>query len=243
MQKIDIKPFLDVAETLVVQDETERALLVLENLPAYFRDFPPPEVVELKRAIMRKIFTNTDYATTSEDDLKDNAFAVDYVARAMVLRDELANANSNGITPHIVDFGAGDYFIPIGLKNKGLKFTYRPIALQNEVMQKAKEILDFQPDSVSRETWFVAYEVIEHLHYVDELRKEFDRIEGNVTKVFLSTPKYCFGEGNPTWRERGCPHLRAYTPKEFINEAQRLFFEFKNWQYVDNEVMVLKGEI
>jgi hypothetical protein len=59
--------------------------------------------------------------------------------------------------------------------------------------------------------------------------------------VFLSTPKYTYASGNPEWRVRKAPHLRAYTPKEFTMIAQAMFPEY-SFRYVDNEVMVLIGE-
>lgn len=246
MREYDIECVLKNAEQLVLHDETELAIKVLNALPAYYRDHLPQRILDMRRDIKSKIFTISDYALNPDDGVD---LRIDFVQRCLALKrgnviyQELLKANANGVIPHIVDFGPGEYWMALGLNRMNLKFTYHPIGIQPDAALAAKQELEAvwaTRDIKERPNWFVAYEIIEHLHYVDELRDQYDRIKGDVTKVFLSTPMYTFAEGNPTWRERGIPHLRAYTPQEFYAESMRLFKEYK-FEFIPDAVMVCVG--
>jgi hypothetical protein len=59
--------------------------------------------------------------------------------------------------------------------------------------------------------------------------------------VFLSTPKFTWAGGMNNWQERQLGHLRTWTPKEFLDFAQK---SFKNFTWIgdfDNHTLVLKG--
>lgn len=242
----DFEKIAYLSEKLVMSDETELGEKILTCVPGYYRDNYPINLFNLKKDIKAHRYTISDYAMNAGDDVdlkKDYVANVLALARGKAIYERLLKANAQGIIPHIVDFGPGDYWMAIGLNRMNLKFTYQAIGLHSNAMISAKEELEaiWMSRSIKdRENWFVAYEIIEHLPYVDEIRDHCDRIEGAVTKVFLSTPMYCFGEGNPTWRERGIPHLRTYTPQEFYHEAQRLFREYK-FEFIPDPVMVLVG--
>lgn len=250
MIHFEVQKFLDVAIQLIHHDETERALLVLNNLPAFYRDNEPLEITQLRNEIRSKIFTVQDYVENTEDYVKSNEQNLCFLnttARGMELKKMLEAANKDGIAPHIVDYGPGDYGLPMACYDIGLKFVYTPVALQSQVQNQAKEKMrsiwvDDYKTSSDREKWFIAYEIIEHLHNPGEIRQVFDKIRGKVTKVLLSTPKYCYGQGNTTWRDRGIPHLRVYTPNEFYLTTVRMFPGFKTYGFIDNEVMVIKCE-
>lgn len=248
MIEFNPKLVLELATQLIEHDETERALVVLDQLPGYFRDNIPPEISKLKSDIRSKIFTVQDYIENAEDDLKSqeqNLAFLNNTARGLVLREEVKRANDRNVKPHLIDYGPGDYGLPLGLQSSHLKFHYTPIALQDNVLTKAKKELnahwidDYKKES-DKEKWFLAYEIIEHLHHPLEIRQVFDKIEGSVKKLFFSTPKYTYGTGNPTWRTRGIPHLRTYTPLEFGLEITRMFPGYELSSY-DNEVMVIVG--
>lgn len=242
----DFNSLTNLAEKLVVAEETELALKLLECIPGYFRDNMPSQIYNLKKEIKAKRFTVSDYATNPGDDVdlkKDYVQNILALARGKVIYEKLLKANAQNIIPHIVDFGPGDYWMALGLNRMNLKFTYQPIGVHSNAMSTAKEELEAlwctRPVK-DRENWFVAYEIIEHLAYVDEIRDQYDRIEGEVSRVFLSTPMYTFSAGNPVWREKGIPHLRTYTPQEFYRVTQELFREF-NFEFTPDPVMVLAG--
>lgn len=248
MANFNVQSFVDVALQLVEHDETERALLLLNNLPAKYRDHEPPEVTKLRSDIMARIFTVQDYAENDSDDLKPNDQNLRFLnttARGNSLKTLLEAANKNDIIPHIIDYGPGDFGLPLACSDIGLKFGYTPIGLHSKAQDQAKEKLTSKwienyKTSISPVKWFVAFEIIEHLHNPDEIRQVFDKIQGHVDKVLFSTPKYTYGTGNPTWRDRGCPHLRAYTPNEFALWCQTKFPGYK-WEFTDNEVMCMIG--
>jgi hypothetical protein len=59
-------------------------------------------------------------------------------------------------------------------------------------------------------------------------------------RIHLSTPLYTFDNKHDDWRETGLPHLRAYTPQEFIQTAAGLFHEYA-WHFHADPVMCLRG--
>jgi hypothetical protein len=248
----DIDAVIKHAEQMVIWEEPMRALWILNNLPAYFRDHEPTEVTDLKLTILRKIYTVQDYASNSSDDVRPShlvAQLLDNLARGVVIRDAVKEANQKGVTPHIVDFGPGDYWMAIGLDVQGLKFTYRPVALQGSAYTEAKmrlEHLWVEREVKDRPNWLVAYEIIEHLKDEDEIAQEAARCALKPDKVFLSTPRYIFDGGDSTlrnhWKKNGLPHLRCYTPDEFLASATRMFPKYQ-WMYCDDPVMVLRGDL
>lgn len=235
---------ISYAEYLITQDETELALKALECLPAYDRDHRPVIVEQFKNKVLHQILMPHDLMMDQREIPKSIEHSLQYLrgtARGMVLRKELADANLNGITPCLVDFGPGDFCFAIALHHLGLQFKYCPITLNKKAEADCAEILkDKMVSSVGDlPYWFLAYEIIEHLPNVSDIKTWHNRY-GQATKVFLSTPKYCYGTGSVRWKEEGIHHLRAYTPPEFFKAAIELFPEFE-FQYVDNEVMVLIG--
>lgn len=243
-----VKAYETVASYLVEQDETLRAIELLRNhVPAFDRDNKNHDLHNLEKLICSKIFTVQDYMRNKDDEIHNpnvHKGYVDSYARGVVLRDRLRNANAEGITPHIIDMGPGEYWLPIGLNQYGFKFTYTAIGLHDGAHHTAKNLLEHlwvDRTVTDRPVWFVAYEIIEHLYSSNEIRTNYDRLKTDADKVFLSTPMYTFNEGNPQWKERGCPHLKAYTPSEFMMEAQHLFKGY-NWTFINDPVMVLIGE-
>lgn len=246
MNETIIKGYLMIAEYLTEKDETERALQVLNALPGLYRDHTPKEILSLKKLIQSKIHQAVDLVNLSGDNLKPHDFckrAVENLARFKIVHQKITELNKEGIKPHIVDFGPGDYSLPIGLMELGADFTYNPIGLHVSAMSDAKNILErywATYDIHDRPNFFLAYEIIEHLPNESDIRRMFDRIPKQPDMVFLSTPTYTFAEGNPKWKEIGCHHLRTYTPREFIGIAQSLFPEY-NLSYIEDQVQVIFG--
>lgn len=245
MTELNLRPFLDCAEILVSQDETERALQLLYNLPGKYRDFPPQEVVMLRKQILSKIMLPYDLLDDKREMPKPDEWSVQFLnstMRGIQLRLLVEKYNNESIVPHIVEMGPGDFTFAIGMKKEGLRFTYDCFTL-NKIAKAdfSKSLISNIPNSKAPFI-FVAYEVIEHLHHIDEIRQMYDRIDKTPEHVMLSTPKYTFEKGTPNWKIEGIHHLRTYTPREFGTEAMRLFPEY-NFEYADNAVMVLVGTL
>jgi len=125
---------LNWASFLVEADEAAFALTLLEKgVPGYFRDNPTKEMVNLRRTIRRQLMTTADYIKNDADDPCDDETAklsVEQLHRAGVVEDIIKDYNERDIKPHVVDLGPGDYWLPLGLKQRNAVFTYRPVSVQ-----------------------------------------------------------------------------------------------------------------
>jgi len=251
MHKFDVKPFLEAAEILVAADETERALALLDNLPALQRYNPPQKISNLKKEIMSKITIANDLLGDKREIPKTDEWAKKFLngtMRGVVLKGIVSDYNLDIKAPYIFDVGPGDFCFALGLQAEKLTFTYSCSTLNKDAEAMVKDRLGSRYWDSSHKiqifpSIFVAYEIIEHLHNPNEIRQIFDR-EFMVLpeRVLLSTPRFTFAEGTPNWRTDGIHHLRAYTPSEFFVEAGKLFPEYV-FTYIDNEVMVLSGKL
>lgn len=227
-------------EMLIRHDELERALLVLENVPAFYRMHPPQNLLQLKGEILCASVSAHHYTTSPGDDidaleklhpdLNDKvAYYLDAHIRARLAKDKVAALNAQGITPHIVDMGPGHFLLPRALLAAGFKFTYWDVGLNAQAKARSREFLkDVLSEEGAKETptIFVGLEVIEHLRHTDDLAIEAVGVCKRWPEfVMLSTP-YCtfrvMGE-DEAWRKMPLEHIRAYTPKEFQQEAHRIF--------------------
>lgn len=232
---MDTSHLLKHAEYLVSQDETLLALRCLECIPAWDRDHIPEEIQSLRNEILSRILTVHDLMDDWRELPKDLAHSQLMMGsmRGQVL--EHAFKNYQGVPPHLVDYGPGDFVFAIALSAAGFDFSYQPITVQKEAEAEARKRLakHMRPKAPDAPVWFVAYEIIEHLQCVDEIKAAYARV-GGAHKVFISTPRYTFHEGTPGWRKEGIHHLRAYTPREFVSEVMRLFPEHK-FHFLENK--------
>jgi hypothetical protein len=235
-------------EYLVTQDETELALKCFDLVPAYYRDHKDKKLSSLKAEILSKMLMPVELSSDDRELPKSTEHSVNFLkstARGQLLFTRLAEANESGVIPHIVDYGPGDFTFAIALNHLGLKFTYTPLSFHYRGVASLREILGEKIKPItylSKVTWLVAYEIIEHLSDTSEISQVADRLPNRPEKIFLSTPKYTYGKGTQNWREEGIHHRRAYTPNEF---AQCSFSMFPNYDfnYFDNEVMCLLGTL
>ncbi len=233
LKDFKLQPFLDVANELMRADETIRALWVLDNLPAYQRDYVPPEVTALKREIQKRIATANFYATSKGYELMapdDSSFHMDKSLRGMMLIKDIQNLNKVGLTPHLVDMASGEYWTPQMLSYKNLSFTYYPLYVNHPSHEHYRGRYDGylkeKPDS-SQPVIFFAGEVIEHLWKEDEIKYCMERDVGLADIVHISTPCYTFDTVCKNWLEKNdIGHLRAYTPMEFTKTIADMFPEY-----------------
>jgi hypothetical protein len=244
------KPFLEAAELLARADEPERALAILDNLPAYYRETTPADINQLREQILFSLCTPHVYATVDMDatiDVENSTAQVKGLFRGAVVKDLVEKLNAEEKTPHVIEMGPGEYWLPIGLERLGYRFTYQDISLLQRTARQAREILPaelFKKDPPEgAPVIFVAYELIEHLPWPRELCVEALRQGGKMPDyVFLSTPMCTFdGHKEKDWKRRtGQPHLRAYTPQEFFMQARGIFPGY-DWELKADSLMVLKG--
>lgn len=219
-------------EELLRQDELERALLVLDNVPAIERMNPPPALLVLRRQILQRCETLREVQESPNDHLhskEEAACMLTAMLRGQLLLQEVKRYNAAGKIPHIVDYGPGTYFVPTGLREHQCAFTYWDLSANLKVQAEARPgIPELKPEpDAHRPTIFVALEVIEHLHEPRDLAVEAEKHCGQPgpEAIHLSTPLCTFMEipRHIDWTTRTMHHLRAYTPQEFLLEASRLF--------------------
>lgn len=244
----DVEICKKYVESLIQHDEVERAILVLNNLPAFYRDNMPDDLLKLKKEIIQSICTPHAYANDGLDQeitVEGAVAALSANLRGILIQKEVKRYNEMGLTPHIVDMGPGEYFVPIGLKHYGLKFSYNPIAQCRKTEKNAAPFIDDVRRLIpmpGQPVIFLALEIIEHLYSPTELATECLRNCGEYPeRVHLSTPCYTYDNSNKKeWRKKsGLPHLRAYTPKEFWEEVARLFPGYAT-QYFDGIIMSMR---
>ncbi len=233
MKVFNVQPFLDAANILVTADEVERALHLLDNLPAQYRDNQPPEVIALRNEILARVATPVSYVTIENSygpDLDDKHDMGKNSLRGQMIVNDVKAWNDSGHAPHIVDFAPGEFWMPAMLKKRGLVFTYWPILLNKGALPKLKEqyadIID--PDPTDLEPFiYAAFEIIEHLWNPNDIKSESLRWKRQPDVVHISTPCYSFDQECMNWRSRDLlGHLRAYSPAELHGILAKLFPEY-----------------
>lgn len=254
IQDFSVKPFLDAADLLCQADEFERAIALLENLPGYQRDNVPIEVEEMLKDIRVGLMTSVDYQQNRHDHVIDvgrSLVMLNSFSRGKAVEQEVAHRNSLGDVPTIVDFGPGEYWLPIGLKSKGKKFRYKPISLIPELEERVRRdflqeefVKEVEIDTGKKFTIFLAMDVIEHLRDEYEILQNMQKYCNNAHVVFISTPLYCNGPGNKDWRaykNKGLlGHLRTYTPREFTAVVTGMFPKYR-WDFSTDNIMLFRG--
>lgn len=245
----DSKPFIDAANILVASDEPLRALKLLDNLPGYYRDFVPKEITKLKIEILKNIATNTLYSSGYDPilttvSLENNASCT--TLRWEKIRDDVKAFNEKEITPHIIDMGPGEYWLPQLLKHVGLKFTYDDITMSMDGKRAAQEHFKdyYSQQPTDRPTIFVACEIIEHLHHEEDIASECYKLKTRPAIIHISTPRYTFDTrlARLHWKTFGpIGHLRTYTLTEFENVVCKMFPEY-DFVSTDSRVLHLRGE-
>ncbi len=240
MSNFKLKPFIECAEELLRADETERALWLLDNLPAYYRDNTPQEILDLKLEVIKRIATPTLYANGDIEDIIDlkDGHGMGESLRGLFLKKEVKWFNDQGLTPHIVDYGPGEYWLPIILHNADLKFSYQPIYLNVRAHSSILQfLLDLAPRQDGAPNIFVACEIIEHLWNEQDIKTEMLSHGGFADVIHISTPCYTFDTQCKDWKEKkDLGHLRAYTPVEFSRKLSEIFREYKQF-YIYSQIM------
>ena len=249
----NLPSLLKWAEFLIKTDEIEKAEWLLHHgMPGFYREFPPAEVIDMRKRMYQFLMNTSDYAMNREDNascsVEEGIDRVNRLMRGTIIRDEVKAYNDKGIKPHVFEMGPGEYWLPIGLKGLGLDFTYQCSYLSQTAYDKSKQVfldktVDHIPLGVPQ--IFVACEIIEHLRSEKEISHCMHKHGLTPDQIHLSTPLYTFGQGcDGHWdsesnRGRG-GHLRTYTPHEFISVAAGIFQGYI-WSYHHHEVQSLIG--
>ena len=241
----DPKPWLDKANMLTAYDEPLMALKSLEMVPGYYRDHKDPQIEELRRKILSKLVTPYWYMSCHDTilDKESSARMIQYTLRGSKMLQEVKELNDKGLVPKIVEFAPGEFWLPIGLLEFGLKFDYQPIGLNEKALAEFKA-LDYVFYPQTGPTIYCAFEILEHLHFESDIQVEVERLGLSPDIIHLSTPLYSF-DGRASsldWSQKDLGHLRTYTPNEFAQVAMSMFRGY-NWTLVPDQVMHLRGSL
>lgn len=242
LENFNVKAFIDAALELVRGDDVLLALDLLEMLPAIYRETPPKEISDLKTLLLSRIATPLFYAT---DELKlhiaepEEAMSYLPLLRSQLLVNDVKELNAKDEMPHLVDWGPGNFYVPVMLAELGCFFTYNPITLTRE---SRRAFLDRYPHmqgepDTNDPMIFFACEILEHLLEPKELKTTMLQHGGMADIVHISTPLYTFdgrvrADGADGVRDV-LGHLRAFTPQEFLTTVQNLFPGYQALYYKD----------
>lgn len=238
------KPFIDAANILTAADEPLLALKLLDIVPAFYRDYKDSEIEELKIRIKRRLVTSVWYSNCHNELLKesDSIAMCKGTLRGQMMIKELEALKKLKIEPHIIEFAPGEYWLPIGLLALGYKFTYESISLNKETTILAENILPWSMERKGKLNIYCAFEIIEHLHFVDDIITESLRLGVRPDIIHLSTPLYTFDgrKESLAWENKDLGHIRAYTPREFYDFVSKMFYGYE-LELQLSQVMHLRG--
>lgn len=231
----DINAYLYAVSMMINADEVERALWMLDNPPAYYRDNPPKELIDMKERLHKQLWTPIQYRgiyesikETTPQDTENH-----WPLRAQILEKEVKELNQAGIEPNIMELAPGAAWLPQGLIHKYCYFTYEMLSLDPDRSFFAK------PDN-PKVNIFCAFEIIEHLSNEFEIYQNYLKFGRNADIVMISTPLYTYGGGMDDWPNRELGHLRTYTPSELHAVIAKMFIGY-NWSYSIDDTIVLTG--
>ena len=241
----DVDHALEFINQMVSADEVVTALEMLEKFPAYYRDHPTTSMVLTRQNIMSKITTVQDYFKGEWQEIQPERIIAEYeqMPRFHYVEELVKKWNAENRVPYICEFGPGQYWLPIGLKAKGYKFTYRAITITDEHQPEAVNYLGDTMVSYgefAQPQIFVCFEVIEHLFNLAEVYNYYCREHLNAEHVCISTPKYALGGGWKRDHAEMIAHVRTFTPTELMQFCMK-YWPFMAWQYIDGAQMVAVG--
>lgn len=234
----NVEPWLEAANILTAADEPLMALELLKLVPGYYRDNKPKEIIDLENKIYGKLVTPGWYSREPEFVCaeKESAFTCTHTLRGDMVKKEVEKFNKQGLTPHILEYAPGTYWLPVGLKALGLRFTYQSLTFGKSPYPDTKHIY-------GSPVIYCAFEVIEHLHHEEDIKSELLWSGLSADIMHISTPKYSYDGRMESldWSEKSLGHIKTYTPMEFANVVTRMFPNYTYTLYPE-QVMHLRGE-
>ncbi len=221
----------DVVEQMIDADEVERAILLLDNMPGFYRANPTARMIEIRQSLHRQLWTPVQYKNIyagTEDLDPDLGWAMRY----HLVEQEMIRVTNRHI--HLTELAPGSFTLPKGLKKHGLTFTY-----EHKGVDDCK--LD-HPSEAPRDAFniFCAFELIEHLSNEWEVYQNYLKFGRDADVVMISTPLFTYGGGMSNWRARELGHLRTYSPHELHAVVAAMFLGYA-WECKTDDTIVLTG--
>jgi len=228
----------------VDSDNVVNALKMAEMLPAYYREKQHDWVELWKKNVWAKVATINDYSSGELKEIsKENSLTEYKAIRFQIVEQLVRHWNDQRRPPFIVDLGPGEYTLPIGLKEAGLEFNYKPIAITNKIPEVALPYIEdvlADKGEFHQPVIFVCFEMIEHLFNPDDVVNYYHRENLNAEHVVISTPHGALGGGWKRTNAEMIAHVRDWTPKE-LTEFCYKHWGYMNWQLQDGVQMCAVG--
>lgn len=243
----DIDIILDAAEQYILSDDGQKAIWILDNLPAYYQDNYPARAYQIKKDYFKRLWSVADYLSESFENVWDEKKAIEHYKhkfqyRGQYIRDLIKLHNDAGCDDiHIVEVGAANYWLPLGLRDEGLKFKY--LALGHNVdanKQAAEKLKDIWSDEVITSTIFVCMEVVEHCFNPQDIFNYYCKFGREAEYIVLTTPRYMVGGGVPDWRSRSLGHVKTWGSGEFQAWAEKTW-PLHNFYVHDRSHLIVRG--
>lgn len=224
--------YLSVVGMMINADEPIRALWMLDNVPAFFRDNPPPQLLDMREKLHRQLWTSVQYSGIYRGvTITPEHTAQHWPLRAKLLEEEIRDLNSKGIIPNVCELAGGSGWLPAGMKHKELQFSYEHMSLDGVSLEQQECSYNI----------FVAFELIEHLSDPWDIYRNALKFKRSFNLVVLSTPLYTFEGGMDDWENRELGHLCTFTPGEFHKIANEMFKGYA-WTCALDSTIVLMGK-
>ena len=92
--------YLDSVEDMINADEAERALWMLDNMPGYYRDYPPKRALDIKNALHLRLYTPIQYLTHQDKiEVNTKEILAKWPLRAQAVQSVVEKQNEKGLQP------------------------------------------------------------------------------------------------------------------------------------------------
>jgi hypothetical protein len=241
----DLQRHIAAIIQMIQSDELQIALRMCDDVPGWYRDNYPRELLDIKRKIYEQTYDQVEYATDDEEAQCSREFGeAQWDNGYMHPRAEIiSQIVKECVRPWIFDLGCSHGNLPLGLIKSGHEFSYRGVGMNHRIQNKVKEwVGEYWADKPKLHQTTILYctEVIEHcfnphdvIHTAKKTGVDFDRI-------LLSVPYATLGGGLENWSTRRLGHVRTWTGNEFVRFAEDNFKGYQ-WTLYMSDSMVLVG--
>lgn len=240
-------------EQMICADEIQTALKMCDEIPGWYRDHYPVELMDIKNTLYQQCYDNFDYssdlaeASFTRDEVIEQCFSPYTYPRADILAADIklqTQVMPKPSAPWLFEISPSHGWLPVGFDHHGLKFNFCGKNLNQPALFKIKEWLTHgvwqDAPGKDQEKWLINFESLEHCWNPHDLEQASKKVGHVWDRIYLSTPKYTLGSGLSDWKTRRLGHVRTWTPGEFSEFANKAWPGY-TWNLWPAHSMVLRG--
>lgn len=246
----NLETHFDAIVQMIRADEIQIAMQMIDQVPAWYRENPQPELTWVKQKLYEQLYDQIEYATDDEEANCSREFGEaqwdnGYMfPRAEIISKLVRSLNTENKTPWVVDLGCSHGNLPLGLMKTNHRFTYWGKGLNHRIVTQVKEwVGDLWAVYPSEPQTKILYctEVIEHCMNPMDVVQSACKIGVTFDYILLSVPLGCLGGGLHDWSTRRLGHVRGWTKQEFFDFANKHWPGYQ-WELTVAPSMVLLGK-